>query len=149
MQEHAGLWIDHRKAVVVVLADGGKQTIVTIQSKIERHPGRSGTRHAMTSRDTQQASADDTRQRKFTGQLDIYYDAVIACVRNAETIMVFGPGEAKGEFRKRIMKAGIRGRIEKTETAGKMTERQIAEKVCRQMSINTVGAKTRGTEHQR
>ena len=129
MQEQIGLWIDHRKAVAVALADNGHETIVTIQSKAERHPGRSGARHAMTSRESQQASADDSRQRKFTGQLDIYYDAVIACVRNAQTILIFGPGEAKGEFRKRIVKAGIRGRIEETETADRMTERQIAARV--------------------
>lgn len=59
MQQRIGLWIDHRKAVVAALADDGHETIVTIQSKVERHPGRSGARHAMTSRESQQASADD------------------------------------------------------------------------------------------
>ena len=65
----------------------------------------------------------------LTGQLDIYYDAVIACVRNAEAILIFGTGEAKGEFRKRIMKAGIRGHIEVAGTVDKITHRQIAAKV--------------------
>lgn len=129
MKTRVGLWIDHHKAVVMAMAEDGEETMLVIMSKVERHPGRSGGRHAVTSREQQQASADDSRQRRYTGQLDIYYDAVIACVRNAETILIFGPGEAKGEFRKRIMKARIRGHIEEAETADKMTDREVAAKV--------------------
>ena len=131
MRTRIGLWIDHRKAVVVAMTDEGKETMLVIMSKVERHPGRSGEKHPVMSRESQQASADDTRLRRFTGELDIYYDAVIACVRDAETILIFGPGEAKGEFRKRIAKAGIRGRIEEVEAVDKMTDRQIAAKVRR------------------
>jgi len=131
VKTRVGLWIDHRKAVVVAVTDGGGETTLTILSHVERHPGRSGEKHPVTSRGSQQAPADGSRQRRFTGQLDIYYDAVIACVRNAGTILIFGPGEAKGEFRRRIMKAGIRARIEEAETVDKMTDRQIAAKVRR------------------
>ncbi len=129
MQQIIGLWIDHRKAVVVVLADNGQEMIVTIQSKVERQPARFGGKHPTAPYESLQVPADDSRLRRFAEKLNIYYDVVIACVRNASTILIFGPGEAKGEFRKRIVKAGIRGRIEETETADKMTERQIAAKV--------------------
>ena len=135
MKTRIGLWIDHRKAVVVAMADGGEETTLIIMSKVERHPGRSGGEHSTTRHESQQVPADDSRQRRFTGQLDIYYDAVIACVRNAETILIFGPGEAKGEFRKRIVEAGIRGRIDVAETADKMSGRQIAEKVRRHFQV--------------
>ena len=46
--------------------------------------------------------ADDSREREYTGHLDNYYDEVISCIRPAEAILIFGPGEAKGELRKRI-----------------------------------------------
>ena len=129
MKTQIGLWIDHRKAVVVAIADKGEATTLTIMSKVERQPGRSDGEHSTTSHEAQLVSADDSRQRKFTGHLDIYYDAVIACVHHAETILIFGPGEAKGEFRKRIEKAGIRGHIEEVETTDKMTDHQITAKV--------------------
>ena len=131
MKTKVGLWIDHRKAVVIAMADGGEETTLTIVSKVERQPGRLAGKRSTVRYESQQVPADDSRQRRFTGQLDIYYDAVIACVRNAETILMFGPGEAKGEFRQRSMKAGIRGRIEEAETVDKMTDRQIAAKVRR------------------
>ncbi|OGV81102.1 MAG: hypothetical protein A3K18_09220 [Lentisphaerae bacterium RIFOXYA12_64_32] len=131
MKTRIGLWIDHRKAVVVAMADSGEETTLIIMSKLERQPGRLDGKRSTTTYESQKVAADDSRQRRFTGQLDIFYDAVIACVRNAETILIFGPGEAKGEFRKRIMKAGIRGRIEESETVDKLTDRQIAAKVRR------------------
>ena len=120
------------------MADDGEETTVTITSKVERQPGRFDGNRSTTRHEAQQVPADDSRQRRFTGQLDIYYDAVVACVRNAETILIFGPGEAKGEFRKRIMQAGIRGRIEEAETVDKMTDRQIEAKVRRPFQIDQV-----------
>ena len=109
----------------MALERGSMETTVVIQSRVDRQPGRSGGKQSTTPYEPQLVLADDRRQKRFTGQLDIYYDAVIACVRKAETILIFGPGEAKGEFRKRIKKAGICGRIEETETLGPMTDRQI------------------------
>jgi hypothetical protein len=73
--------------------------------------------------------ADDSRQRVFTAHLNIYYEAVIASIRDAESILIFGPGEAKGELKKRLEKSKLGGRIVGVETADKMTDRQIAAKV--------------------
>jgi len=39
MKTTAGLWIDHRKAVIVVLSDKGEETRV-IESNVEKQPGR-------------------------------------------------------------------------------------------------------------
>ena len=129
MKTRIGLWIDHRKAVVVALADSGEETTRIILSKAERQPGRAAGKHSTTPFEAQRVPADDSRQRRFTGQLDIYYDAVLASVRGAEAILIFGPGEAKGELRKRLTKAGIRGHIEAAETVDKMSGPQIAAKV--------------------
>ncbi len=71
----------------------------------------------------------DSRQKTYTGHLNIYYDAVIASIRNAESILIFGPGEAKGELKKRLKKNNLGDRIIGIETVGKMTVRQITAKV--------------------
>ena len=39
MKRTAGLWIDHRKAIIVVISDKGEETKV-IESKVERQQGR-------------------------------------------------------------------------------------------------------------
>ena len=66
-----------------------------------------------------------------SGHLAKYYDEVISCLRPAKAILLFGPGEAKGELRKRIERNKLDVRITRFETSDKMTERQIAQKVRR------------------
>jgi stalled ribosome rescue protein Dom34 len=128
MKATVGLWIDHRKAIIVAATDKGEETRLII-SKVEKQAGRFAGVRSTTPYESQQVRADDSRERKFTGHLNIYYDAVIACIRDAESILIFGPGEAKGELQKRIEKNKLGGRIVGTETVDKMTDRQVASKV--------------------
>ncbi len=124
----AGVWIDHRKALIVVVTPGGERTTLII-SKVEKHPERSGDSPMKGRYAADQVPADDSRQKAYTGELNIYYDTVIAAVRNAESLIILGPGEAKGELRKRLVKNKLGGRVAAVETADKMTDRQIAAKV--------------------
>jgi hypothetical protein len=124
----AGLWVDHRKAVVVRVSDDG-ETTKQIDSNVERHVRYSGGPGAGGSHGSREGTGEDTRERRFEGQLDRYYDEVIACIRDADAILIFGPGEAGGELRKRLEGAGLGARIVGIETSDKMTDRQIAAKV--------------------
>jgi len=127
MNKTAGLWIDHRKAVVVVVTDKGDEIKLVISS-VEKQPGRSGGVRT-TAPYEKQILADNSLERAFKEHLNTYYDAVIASIRNAEAIMIFGPGEAKGELKKRIKRSKLSGRIVDIETVDKMTHRQIAARV--------------------
>jgi len=128
MNTQMGVWIDHRKAIVVAVTDKGEETALVI-SNVERQLRRAGDSPMKGSYETRQVPADDSRQRAFTGHLNIYYDAVIACVREAESILIFGPGEAKGELKARLEKNKLGERIAAIKTADKMTNRQISAKV--------------------
>lgn len=128
MSTRVGLWIDHRKAVVVDVTDKGEEIGLTI-SKAEKQLRRSGDSPLKGSYEPLQVPADDSRQRAFSGHLNIYYDAVIAALRDAESILIIGPGEAKNELKVRLEENGLGGRIVGIETADKMTDRQIAAKV--------------------
>ena len=128
MKDKAGVWIDHRKAVIVMLSPAG-QHVAVIVSRVEKHLGRSGDSPLKGSYESLQVPADDSRQRALTGELNIYYDAVIAALGNSESLIIFGPGEAKGELKKRLAKSKLAGRVAAVETVDKMTDRQIAAKV--------------------
>jgi hypothetical protein len=78
---------------------------------------------------SEQGGGEDQQDRQYTGHLNTYYDEVIAQLRGAESILIFGPGEAKGELEKRLGNKGFAGRIVGSETVDKMTDRQIAAKV--------------------
>ncbi|HME45220.1 MAG TPA: hypothetical protein VKF36_19160 [Syntrophorhabdales bacterium] len=128
MKTKVGLWIDHRKATVVTVTDKGEE-IGLIISRVEKQPRRSGDSPLKGSYEPHHVQAQDSRQRALTGHLNIYYDAVIASIRDAEAILIFGPGEAKGELKERLEKHGLGGRIAGIETVDRMTDRQIAAKV--------------------
>jgi hypothetical protein len=128
MGTKVGLWIDHRKAMVVRITEKGEEIALTI-SGVEKELRRSGDSPLRGSYEPLQVPADDSRQRAFAGHLNPYYDAVIASIGDAETILVFGPGEAKGELKKRLERKNLGGRIASVETVDRMTYRQIAAKV--------------------
>ncbi len=122
MKKQAGLWIDHRKAVIVLISDAGEE-IKKIVSGMEKHVRFSG------GDGSEDGSSEDVRDRQFGNHLNSYYDQVIAVVRDAEAVQVFGPGEAKGELVKRFEHEGLQAHILEAETVDKMTDRQIAAKV--------------------
>jgi len=128
MKTIAGLWIDHRKAVIAIVSPEGEQTL-EIESNVEKQPGRFAGVRSTTPYEAQQVPADDCREQEFTGKLHAYYDNVIAVIRDAESILIFGPGEAKGELKKRLEHAKLGKHIIAIETADKMTDGQIAAKV--------------------
>ena len=68
MKTTVGLWIDHRKAVIVAVTDKGEE-IKLIISKVDKQPGRSAGIRSTIPYEPQQVPADDSRQRKFTGHL--------------------------------------------------------------------------------
>ena len=121
MKSEIGLWIDHRQAVIVVVTDAGEET-KRIISNMEKHV-------RFSSGSSEDGSQEDVRDRQFGNHLNSYYAEVIAVIRDADAIQIFGPGEAKGELEKRLEHEGLKGRIVDIETADKMTDRQIAAKV--------------------
>ncbi len=128
MKSKVGLWIDHKKTVIVFLT-GEKQEIKLIESHVEKHGRRAVGVRIGGPFESQSLAAGDHRDREFLGHLDIYYNSVIASIRDAEAILILGPGEAKGELKKHLETKNLGGLVVAVETADKMTDPQIAAKV--------------------
>jgi hypothetical protein len=120
MTREVGVWIDHRKAVIAIIA-GKTEEIRQVTSNMEKHVRYSGA--------PQEDSPEDQRDRRFTGHLNKYYDQVIGSIRDADSILILGPGEAKIELVERLGREALRGRIVGVETVDKMTDRQVAARV--------------------
>jgi stalled ribosome rescue protein Dom34 len=119
---HAGLWIDHRKAVMVIVTNRGEE-MHEIPSHIERSTrGKDGTGFG-------DGSEQDIHDRNYWTRLNRYYDSIITLLRGVDTILIFGPGEAKEELVRRLQRAGLRERVAAVETVDKMSDRQIAARV--------------------
>jgi stalled ribosome rescue protein Dom34 len=126
MKKEVGLWIDHKQAVIVTLVDQVEET-KRIISDIEKHVRYSGASHG--SHDETTEIRRDRQDRRFDDYLSKYYGEVIACLRDADSILIFGPGEAKDELQKHLEGQALSERIVVMETTDRMTEGQIVAKV--------------------
>ena len=127
MKKKVGLWIDHRKTVIVFLV-GEEEEIKVIKSNVEKQIQRAATSRSGGPFESQAVPSDDRQQRTFTKHLNTYYNDVISCIRDAESILIFGPGEAKGELKKHLKREGLGGHIVGIETIDEMTDPQIVAK---------------------
>ena len=128
MKKEIGLWVDHREATIVILLDG-EEEIKHIISNSGKHIRYSGSSHSKTPQGLKEVTSEDQRDRKFGNNLNKFYDEIISNIRDADSIQIFGPGEAKGELEKRIAHEGLKSHILAVETMDKMTDRQISAKV--------------------
>jgi hypothetical protein len=137
MKKFVGIWLDHRKAVVVSLTknrlvfDSNQELLEYIESNIERRVRLSGgSRSRKTPYGPQEISVDSKQEDRVKRQLRKYYQQIIQKINDADRILIFGPSEAKVELKKEIEKSGQLGkRIQKVESADKMTQKQIVAKV--------------------
>lgn len=58
----AGLWIDHRKAVIALVTAGGEE-VIEIRSNVEKQPGRFAGVRSTAPYEAQRVKADDSQQQ--------------------------------------------------------------------------------------
>jgi hypothetical protein len=120
MKKEVGLWIDHRRAAIVTVTNEEIKMRYII-SDVDTHFQFAG--------GTPQFTDDDIVDRRLANSLKKYYDKVISDIKDAHSIFIFGPGEAKIELKKRMKSKSFIGKIIQVETEDKMTDNQIAAKV--------------------
>jgi len=120
MNTRVGIWIDHKRAVIVTLSNG-RVTTETLASDVEAHPRFSG----------EQDGGGEKKYEKRHGQrLDQYYDEVISQLGQPEALLIVGPGEAKGELKERLLRSkAFSDHTVDIETADELTDPQIVAKV--------------------
>jgi hypothetical protein len=120
MSHEVGIWIDHKRAVIVSASEG-LVTTQTLESEVEPHPHYS----------SQLDSGGEKKYEERRGQhLDQYYDEVISQLGQPEALLIFGPGEAKLELKERLSRSKMLSeRTVDLETTGKLTNPQIVAKV--------------------
>src|SRR6476619_2681735 len=128
MITYVELYVDHREANIVFLSPAGERTR-QIKSNVEKQLRRSGDLPSRERYETQMVPASDQRERGYVGHLANYYEEVFLAAHGADTVFIFGPGEAKGELRKQFQKRHFSQRIVGFEPAYMIKPRQATEKV--------------------
>jgi hypothetical protein len=119
MSHDVGVWIDHKKAVIVSIAEG-QVTTRTLESDVGAHPHYSGFH----------AGGEKKYEDRHNQDLDRYYDDVIGQLGEPNALLLFGPGEAKLQLKERLGRPkGPSERIVAVESTDKLTDPQIVAKV--------------------
>ncbi len=123
MKKDFGLWIDHKKAVIVDLAHG---SVKTIPSEIADVFPPSGS-HGITGIGAKDYPAEDNRDRHIEKFLSLFYAKVAKEVSDSDRLFIMGPGEAKLEFTKNTPR--LAATVDTIEATDKLTDRQILARV--------------------
>ena len=120
MEHIAGIWVDHKKAVIVSVSAGGV-SVKTLHSEVGSHPHYAG---------SHEGGGEKKYEERHNEHLDKYYDEVIGLLGHPEALLILGPGEAKLQFKARLshVTALATCRVE-VEAADKLTDPQIVAKV--------------------
>jgi hypothetical protein len=124
MTREVGLWIDHKQAVIVILLNQGEE-LEYVKSGMAKHIPHAGASQYENVAGSHDDAAEDRRDRRFGNYLKDYYNTVISYLRGVDSILIIGPGEAKGELQKRLENEELDGHIVGIENADKMTDEQI------------------------
>ena len=120
MNHTVGVWIDHRRAVIVSVS-AGRATTKSLESEVGSHPRYSG---------QQDDGGEKKYEQRHRERLEQYYDDVISQLGQPEALLIFGPGEAKLELKERLSRSKtFSERTIDMETADKLTDPQIVARV--------------------
>ena len=138
MKKYIGIWIDHKKAVIVTkkqpersFEEDVELVMTQISSDVERKVRLAGgSRTRNTPWGPQEISVDGKIETRQKQQLKKFYHRIIECITDADKILIMGPGEAKLELKKEIEKSkALIPKIVGVHNSDKMTTNQIAAKV--------------------
>jgi hypothetical protein len=129
MNQNVGVWIDHKKAVIVS-ASADRVTARTLESGIGPHARYSGRAGYPTPNGPSDGRGERDYEARSGEHLNRYYDEVISRLGQPDRLLIFGPGEAKLQLTERLAHSAAKcARPIEIETTDKLTDPQIVAKV--------------------
>lgn len=132
MKRQTGIWIDTSKAIIVTLEGGKDEKISEIDSDVENRVYHDKEGDKGTFSGVHHGSNETKFENRKKEQMDFFIKEVLAYVKGADELFVFGPAEAKIRLEQKIQDEKLfANKLKAVETADKMTLNQIVEKVKR------------------
>jgi hypothetical protein len=129
MSTKAGVWIDHKKAVIVFASADGITT-TTLDSGIGPRTRDSGQAEYPKPDGPEPGRGENRHEGRHNQLLDRYYDEVISRLAEPESLLILGPGEAKLQLKDRLNRVkALASLIVGIQATDQLTEPQIVAKV--------------------
>lgn len=131
MEKQVGIWIDSKKAIIVILDGQKEEKITEIDSEVENsvHHNKEGNKGTFS------GSHHGDNETKFENrkkeELNYYLKSVISHINKPDYLYVFGPGETKTKLEQKIVDDKSLGKtnLKAVETSDNMTLNEIVAKV--------------------
>lgn len=126
----AGVWIDDKQAVTVIL---GKESLdMSIVESHAKSPSiNSGGHRQVIPHLQQDVVAEDHRQPEYAAQMTEYFNKIYRRIKMADELVLIGPGKTRKQFINFLMQQRSPIRLRECIPGGLMSNSDIARHVCR------------------
>ncbi|TDE55296.1 hypothetical protein [Flavobacterium sp. GT3P67] len=130
MKRQTGIWIDTSKAIIVTLEGNKDEKISEIDSDVENRVYHDKEGDKGTFSGVHHGNNETKFENRKKEQMDFFIKEVLAYVKGADELFVFGPAEAKIRLEQKIQDEKLfANKLKAVETADKMTVNEIVAKV--------------------
>ncbi|TDE31395.1 hypothetical protein E0I61_01470 [Flavobacterium ranwuense] len=130
MKRQTGIWIDTSKAIIVTLEGNKDEKISEIDSDVENRVYHDKEGDKGTFSGVHHGNNETKFENRKKEQMDFFIKEVLAYVKGADELFVFGPAEAKIRLEQKIQDEKLfANKLKAVETADKMTLNEIVAKV--------------------
>lgn len=119
MKKRIGVWVDRRRAVIVTVGQGDEQVQI-VASPLET----AGAAKGRSQHGQHDIVPDAVQLNQETVYLKKYYNEIVDQVKDADYLMLMGPGEARVELRNALEQRSLGYKILEVKPAEKMTDRE-------------------------
>jgi stalled ribosome rescue protein Dom34 len=128
MTTQAGVWMDYRKAVAVIL-NNGHVDLNIIESETEAPSRSSGGHHQVSPYSHQDVVAEDHRKHRFEGELNKYFERITRRLKSSSELVLLGPGQAKKEFQNYLRGQHAAVKVRECKASQAMSNTELAQYV--------------------
>jgi hypothetical protein len=138
MKKQMGIWIDTIHAYIINMNDD-EPRIETIDSEIVPHERIAGEGKRFTRVGNVYIDFEKNEERKFDQHMEDYLEKVMAAVKDAEELLIFGPAQTRIKLGKKIEEEKtIKNITVVNEAAEAMSERQMVAHVRQHFAAHIV-----------
>ena len=101
MKKKTGIWVDHKKAIIVSL-NGEKENVIEIESNIENAVYHDKEGNKGTFSGSHHGNSETKFDERKKNQLNDFLKEVIAKIKETDELYVLGPAETKTKLEQKI-----------------------------------------------
>lgn len=129
MEKNVGIWLDNEKAYIITLIDGNEK-VEKIESNVETRVRIEGETKSYSRLGGMLINPQKKKTKRKNHQLKDYFRSIIRKTKDASSIYIFGPADAKTNLKKIVeQEKNLNKKLKRVESSDRLTEKQMVAKV--------------------